>query len=333
MSTAVFVTSAGFENAWKPPAKKRGERAIARIWLPTRIAAIAAIGAYSRRMGRLLPRHASERHGPGDLLDEHLDDRALRRPRHVDDVPVELRDPVALLADVLDHELVDLALDERGLFDLRRLLHGLHRPPGAAGVALEHRDAVFLHEARVGSSAFLAQDVRLDVGLDTLLDLLRRDLALEHDPSALERARGAELPEEIRQDHVGVPPDRPDYVVEVAEDRRLSLDDDVGGRNLESLAAAERRREGFLRPCEQLVVAQGGHERRPRPGSVYGYWLNGRPRERVPGESATDATAGSATPDGTAMRRSTDGPRVRGLPSAALRRTDRRSASPRPGTW
>src|SRR5437899_10399381 len=114
---------------------------------------MAAIEAYSRRMGRLLPRHASERHGPGDLLDEHLDDCALRRPRHVDDVPVELRDPVALLADVLDHELVYLALDERGLFDLRRLLHALHRPPGAAGVALEPRDRAFLHEPRLRSAA------------------------------------------------------------------------------------------------------------------------------------------------------------------------------------
>src|SRR6266566_7459894 len=153
METAVFVTSAGFENAWKPPAKKRGERAIARIWLPTRIAAIAAIGAYSRRMGRLLPRHASERHGPGDLLDEHLHDRALRGPGHVNHVLVEFRDPVALLPDVLDHQLVDLALDEGCFLDLRGLFDRLHGPPGAARVAFEHRDAVLFHETRVRAAA------------------------------------------------------------------------------------------------------------------------------------------------------------------------------------
>src|SRR6266566_1182924 len=134
---AVFVTSPGFGNARKPPAKKRGERAIARIWLPTRIAAIAAIEAYSRRMGRLLPCHASERHGPGDLLNEHLHNRAL--------------------------------------------LDRLHGPPGAARVAFEHRDAVLFHETRVRAAALLAQDVRVDVGLDSLFELLRRDLALDHD--------------------------------------------------------------------------------------------------------------------------------------------------------
>src|SRR6266487_976094 len=151
-------------------------------WLQRRMIAIAAIDAYSRRMRRLLPRHASERHGPRDFLDEDLHDGALRGPRYVNHVLVELRDPVALLPDVLDHELVDLALDEGRLLDLGGLLHRLHGPPRAARVAFEHRDAVLLHEPRVGAAALLAQDVRLDVGLDPLFDLLRRDLALEHDP-------------------------------------------------------------------------------------------------------------------------------------------------------
>src|SRR6266704_162225 len=268
MSTAVFVTSAGFENAWKPPAKKRGERAIARIWLPTRIAAIAAIGAYSRRMGRLLPRHASERHGPGDLLDEHLHDRALRGPGHVNHVLVEFRDPVALLPDVLDHQLVDFALDEGRFFDLRGLLDRRHGPPGAACVAFEHRDAVLLHEPRVGAAALLAQDVRVDVGLDSLFELLRRDLALEHDPPPFQRSRGPELPQKVREDHVRVPPDRADDVLEVPEDRRLPLDHDVGGGDLESLTAAERGREGLLRSGEELVVTERRHEGRRSPGSV-----------------------------------------------------------------
>src|SRR6266540_1249630 len=265
---AVFDTSAGFENAWKPPAKKRGERAIATIWLPTRIAAIAAIEAYSRRMGRLLPCHASERHGPGDFLDEHLHDRALGRPRYVDHVLVELPDPVALLPDVLDHQLVDFALDEGRFLDLRGLLDRLHGSPGAARVALEHRDAVLLHEPRVGAAALLAQDVRVDVGPDPLFDLLRRDLALEHDPPPFHRSRGPELPQKVGQDHVRIPSDRADDVLEVPEDRRLPLDHDVGGGDLESLSAAERGREGFLRASEELVVTERRHDGRRSPGSV-----------------------------------------------------------------
>src|SRR6266508_512026 len=265
---AVFDTSSGFENAWKPPAKNRGERAIATIWHPTRIAAIAAIEANSRRMGCLLPCHASERHGPGDFLDEHLHDRALGGTGYVNHVPVELRDPVAFLPDVLDHQLVDLAFDESSFLDLRGLFGRLHGPPGAARVAFEHRDAVLLHEPRVGAAALLAQDVRVDVGLDSLFELLRRDLALEHDPPPFQRSRGPELPQKVGQDHVRIPSDRADDVLEVPEDCRLPLDHDVGGGDLEPLTAAERGREGLLCAGEELVVAEGGHEGRRSPGSV-----------------------------------------------------------------
>src|SRR6266545_7586337 len=264
---AVFVTSPGFGNAWKPPSKKRGERAIARIWHPTRIAAIAAIEAYSRRMGRLLPCHASERYGPGDLLDEHLHDCALRGPGHVNHVLVEFRDPVALLPDVLDHQLVDFALDEGRFLDLRGLLDRLHGPPGPARVAFEHRDAVLLHEPRVGAAALLAQDVRVDVGLDSLFDLLSGDFALEYDPPPFQRSRGPELPQKVRKDHIRVPSDRADDVLEVPEDRRLPLDHDVGGRALEPLSATKGGRKGLLRAGEELVVAERRHEGRRSPGS------------------------------------------------------------------
>src|SRR6266545_2777424 len=265
---AVFDTSSGFENAWKPPAKNRGERAIATIWHPTRIAAIAAIEANSRRMGCLLPCHASERHGPGDFLDEHLHDRALGGPGYVNHVPVELRDPVAFLPDVLDHQLVDLAFDERSFLDLRGLLDRLHGPPGAARVAFEHRDAVLLHEPRVGAAALLAQDVRVDVGLDSLFDLLSGDFALEYDPTALDRAGRPELPQQVGEDHVRIPPDRADDVLEVPKDRRLPLDHHIGGGDLEPLSAAERGREGLLGTSEELVIAERGHEGRRSPGSV-----------------------------------------------------------------
>src|SRR5881396_1547759 len=105
---------------------------------------MAATDGISRRMRGLLPRHASEGHRARDFLDENLDDRALRRPRDIDHVLVELRDPVPLLPDVLDHELVDLAFDEGGFLDLGGLLHGLYGPAGAAGVALEHGDPALL---------------------------------------------------------------------------------------------------------------------------------------------------------------------------------------------
>src|SRR5438309_3438961 len=146
----VFVTSCGLWNAWNPAPAKMGERAIAAIWLPTRRAAIAATDGISRRMRGLLPRHASEGHRARDFLDEDLDDCALRRPRYIDHVLVELGDPVPLFPNVLDHEFVDLAFDEGRLLDLGGLLHGLHGPAGAAGVALEHRNPPFFDEAGVG---------------------------------------------------------------------------------------------------------------------------------------------------------------------------------------
>src|SRR5947199_10230667 len=109
-----------------------------------------ATDGISRRMRGLLPRHASEGHRARDFFDEDLDDCALGRPRDIDHVLVELRDPVPLLPDVLDHELVDLALDEGGFLDLGGLLHGLYGPAGPAGVALEHGDTAPLAEAGAG---------------------------------------------------------------------------------------------------------------------------------------------------------------------------------------
>src|SRR2546429_4749362 len=96
---------------------------------------MAATDGISRRMRGLLPRHASEGHRARDFFDEDLDDCALGRPRDIDHVLVELRDPVPLLPDVLDHELVDLAFDEGGFLDLAALLHGLYGPAGPPGVA------------------------------------------------------------------------------------------------------------------------------------------------------------------------------------------------------
>src|SRR5438552_13543535 len=144
-------------------------------------------------MPGLLPRHASEGHRARDFFDEDLDDSALGRPRDIDHVLVELRDPVPLLPDVLDHELVDLAFDEGGFLDLGGLLHGLYGPAGAAGVALEHGDPALLYEAGVGSTAFLAEDVRVHVGPDLIFDLLGMGLGLEHEPSTFHRSRGADV--------------------------------------------------------------------------------------------------------------------------------------------
>src|SRR5438094_6514259 len=163
-------------------------------WELMRGIAIAAIDGISRGIRGLLPRHASECDRSRDLLDEHLDDRPLRGPGDVDDVLVELGDAVALLPDVLNHELVDLALDEGRLLDLGRLLHGLHRPTRAAGVALEHRDPAFLAQPRVRPTALLTEDVRLHVGLDPVLDLLGGDLALEDDPTAFHGSPSAQFP-------------------------------------------------------------------------------------------------------------------------------------------
>src|SRR5207245_8518653 len=96
---------------------------MAMTWLPTRMAPIAAIDAYSRRMGRLLPGHASERHGPGDFLDVHFHDRAFRVPRHIDDVFVELRDSIPLISAVLHHELIDFSFDQPRFPAFRAFLH------------------------------------------------------------------------------------------------------------------------------------------------------------------------------------------------------------------
>src|SRR5438046_10362485 len=113
---------------------------------------MAATDGISRRMRGLLPRHASEGHRARDFLDENLDDRALRRPRDIDHVLVELRDPVPLLPDVLDHELVDLAFDEGGFLDLGGLLRGLYGPGGSSGVALERAEPALIAVACVWSS-------------------------------------------------------------------------------------------------------------------------------------------------------------------------------------
>src|SRR3990172_4691213 len=155
--TRAFVGSCGSWNAGSWNAEKMPDRRIAATWVPRSVAPIATIAPCSRSMGRLLQRQAPEGHGTRDLLDQHLDDGALRRAGDVDHILVELRDPVALLPDVLDHELVDLALHEGGLLDLRGLLHGLHGSARAAGIAFEHRDAVLLHEPCVGPAALLAQ--------------------------------------------------------------------------------------------------------------------------------------------------------------------------------
>src|SRR5205823_8999145 len=149
MYTRVFVTSAGFSKARMPWSAKRVERAIATAWLATRIPAIAAIDKNSRRMRGLLPGHASESHRSRDFLDEDLHNGAFRRPRDVDHILVELGDSVALFSDVLDHEFVDLALDEGGFLDFGGLLDGLDGPTRTARVAFEHRDPTFLDEARV----------------------------------------------------------------------------------------------------------------------------------------------------------------------------------------
>src|SRR5437879_3037015 len=82
-----------------------------------RTVAVAAIDGISRRMGSLLPGHTSEGHRACDLLDEHLHNRTLRGPRDIDHVLVELRDPVPLLPDILDHELVHLPFDEGRFLD------------------------------------------------------------------------------------------------------------------------------------------------------------------------------------------------------------------------
>src|SRR5437867_11468336 len=120
---------------------------------------MAATDGISRRMRGLLPRHASEGHRARDFLDENLDDRALRRPRDIDHVLVELRDPVPLLPDVLDHDLVDLAFDEGGFLDLGGLLPGLYGPARPPGVALERGAPALPHRAAARSPASAAEDV------------------------------------------------------------------------------------------------------------------------------------------------------------------------------
>src|SRR5207247_10949891 len=115
---------------------------------------MAATDGISRRMRGLLPRHASEGHRARDFFDEDLDDCALRRPRDIDHVLVELRDSVPLLPDVLDHELVDLAFDEGGFLDLGGLLHGLYGPAGAAGGAPGHGGPALFGAGGGGAAAF-----------------------------------------------------------------------------------------------------------------------------------------------------------------------------------
>src|SRR5438874_12816895 len=96
---------------------------------------MAATDGISRRMRGLLPRHASEGHRARDFFDEDLDDCALRRPRDIDHVLVELRDSVRLLPDVLYYELVDIAFDEVGLLDLCGVVRRLDGDAGAVGLA------------------------------------------------------------------------------------------------------------------------------------------------------------------------------------------------------
>src|SRR5205823_8153979 len=243
-------------KARMPWSAKRVERAIATAWLATRIPAIAAIDKNSRRMRGLLPGHASESHRSRDFLDEDLHNGAFRRPRDVDHILVELGDSVALFSDVLDHEFVDLALDEGGFLDFGGLLDGLDGPTRTARVAFEHRDPTFLDKARVWPTTLLTQDVGFDVGLDSFLNLLGRDFALEDHPTALEGPRGPEFSQHVREDHIRIPTNRPHDVFKIPKDGRLPLDHDVGRGNLEPLSATQRGGQGFLCPGEQFFVTE-----------------------------------------------------------------------------
>ena len=120
-----------------------------------------------------------------------------------DEVVVELAHTVALLPDVGDLQLDDVALAEGvGGVGPDGLPDG-DGPAGTACLALEHECPSVLDHLGVGQSALGADDVRLRVHLDLVVDLVGADLGLEHGPASLDVTRGAQLLEE-ELENVGI---------------------------------------------------------------------------------------------------------------------------------
>jgi hypothetical protein len=157
------------------------------------------------------------------------------------DVPVAARDAVAALALVLDHALVDLALDD-GLFGLEGLLlgAGLDGAVGAARVALDDGRALLLHEVRVGAAALAADDVRLDVLHEAVVDLLLGELPLEDEAAVLVAARRADLAQQDGHEVVVRAVELVQDLAHVADDGRLPFLEDLRLGHDEALARADR---------------------------------------------------------------------------------------------
>ena len=91
-----------------------------------------------------------------------------------------------------------------------------YRTSRAAGLALQQAGAPLLDEAGVRGAALVAQDERLDVGDQFLLDSDRRDATLEQHANLLAGTRCTKFVEQELVDVVGIAVHRVDDVSEVA---------------------------------------------------------------------------------------------------------------------
>src|SRR5213079_1561971 len=110
---------------------------------------------------------------------------------------------------------------------------------------------------------------------------------------------------------------------------RLAFDDDVGGWDLKSFAAAQRGRKGLLGSRYEILII-GRHGGVQGPDRFKGFGANAWMRERARGESETAAADGIEARGATGTRRSTDVPSAPTPPCVDLRPSARRTGGPRP---
>jgi len=134
-----------------------------------------------------------------------------------------------------------------------------YRTSRAAGLALQQAGAPLLDEAGVRGAALVAQDERLDVGDQFLLDSDRRDAPLEQHANLLAGTRCTKFVEQKLVDVVGIAVHRVDDVSEVAQDGLAALNEYVWLGHGPTRAFADVLGYALARTVEQDIVVIVSH--------------------------------------------------------------------------
>lgn len=203
---------------------------------------------------------SGKRHSPRNLFNLDFNRVALDSSRDVYDVFVVEGDAIATLADVLDGDLVFLAFLEtwRG-GHLFLLPHRPDRADSTAGIAAQHQRTVFLNEVRVRPGAFTADDVCLNVLIESVLQGLHRDLALEDDTAAGELTGSADAAEKELEKMLGITIQDVNNLVEISDDRRVAFIEDVDFRDFETLIDNPFFAGEALESFEEIIIILIGH--------------------------------------------------------------------------